>query len=230
MINRIWEHLVRLTERENMTIIITTHYIEEARRATTVGFMRKGHLLVQDSPDTILKSFGIGSLELAFLHICSRDMDDLERERKRSALSMNRSPSGTDVLLPVSTGDNPHGRESVTDNQTNHKTDSLVVTVDSTSQQNLNTAHSQTESSDQKFVGTSAKSGSSPHPVPANASSIKNQSLISQQHKYKQSFRTQANIVRTLVMKGVIKMKRSIPYVLLPSSISGGCNDFLTFN
>lgn len=32
----IWQHLVDLTERQHKTIVITTHYIEEARQAHMV--------------------------------------------------------------------------------------------------------------------------------------------------------------------------------------------------
>lgn len=192
-----------------MTIIITTHYIEEARRANTVGFMRKGHLLVQDSPDTILKSFGIASLELAFLHICSRNMDDLERERKRSVLSMNQSPSRMDVAAGTGS-DTLRSRGSI--NHANRLTDSLVVSVDASSLLNLNAGHYEAPS--EQTNNSHIKSPPDPSPQPMN-NTVKNPYLLSQQHKYKQSFRTQANIVRTLVMKGVIKMKRSIPYVCL---------------
>ena len=34
---RIWEHLMELTLTANFTIIITTHYIEEARQAHMVS-------------------------------------------------------------------------------------------------------------------------------------------------------------------------------------------------
>ena len=33
-----------------MTTIITTHYVDEARGAARVGFMRGGKLLAEDSP------------------------------------------------------------------------------------------------------------------------------------------------------------------------------------
>ena len=36
-LNRIWDHLVRLSTESGTTIIITTHYIEEARQANTVS-------------------------------------------------------------------------------------------------------------------------------------------------------------------------------------------------
>lgn len=35
----IWNHLVQITKDGNKTVIITTHYIEEARQAHTVRFI-----------------------------------------------------------------------------------------------------------------------------------------------------------------------------------------------
>jgi ABC-type multidrug transport system ATPase subunit len=36
------------------TILITTHYIEEARQASAVGLMRNGRLLAEDAPDKLV--------------------------------------------------------------------------------------------------------------------------------------------------------------------------------
>ena len=33
----IWNYLTKITREDNKTVIITTHYIEEARNAQTVG-------------------------------------------------------------------------------------------------------------------------------------------------------------------------------------------------
>ena len=41
----IWNHLIRLSSEQKKTILITTHYIEEARQANTVGLMRNGMFL-----------------------------------------------------------------------------------------------------------------------------------------------------------------------------------------
>ena len=41
----IWNHLIRLSSEQKKTILITTHYIEEARQANTVGLMRNGRFL-----------------------------------------------------------------------------------------------------------------------------------------------------------------------------------------
>lgn len=50
----IWNHLVTLTQTEKITVIITTHYIEEARQANVVGLMRHGRLLAENSPEELL--------------------------------------------------------------------------------------------------------------------------------------------------------------------------------
>lgn len=34
---RMWDRLLYMAENENKTVIVTTHYIEEARRAHTVS-------------------------------------------------------------------------------------------------------------------------------------------------------------------------------------------------
>ena len=69
------------------TIVITTHYIEEARQANVVGMMRFGKLLSEDSPTKLLQTFDMPSLEDVFLHLCHRD----ELERGGEDLKVNES-------------------------------------------------------------------------------------------------------------------------------------------
>lgn len=69
---RIWLHLSDLSS-EGRTIIITTHYIEEARRAHTVGMMRSGIILSEDAPENLMKCYGCSSLEDVFLKLCMID-------------------------------------------------------------------------------------------------------------------------------------------------------------
>ncbi|XP_054159940.1 ABC transporter G family member 23-like [Oppia nitens] len=58
----IWKHLYFLASN-GLTIIVTTHYIEEARGALRVGFMRSGRLLAEGSPDELLLRHGFPTLE-----------------------------------------------------------------------------------------------------------------------------------------------------------------------
>ncbi|XP_057369450.1 ABC transporter G family member 20-like [Daphnia carinata] len=68
----IWNHLVRQSVEHGRTVIVTTHYIEEARQAHTVGMMRSGRLLVEDSPEKLLRTFQLSSLEDVFVQFCIR--------------------------------------------------------------------------------------------------------------------------------------------------------------
>lgn len=42
----IWNHLVQITKDGNKTVIITTHYIEEARQAHTVSSNKTKHMAI----------------------------------------------------------------------------------------------------------------------------------------------------------------------------------------
>lgn len=69
----IWKHLVFLAQTEKITVVITTHYIEEARQANVVGLMRHGKLLAEDSPDNLMSQHGMDNLEDVFLKLCISD-------------------------------------------------------------------------------------------------------------------------------------------------------------
>lgn len=65
----IWDYLVLLSTKEKLSIIITTHYIEEARAANVCGLMRQGRLLVEESPDFLMQKYNCPTLEAVFLQL-----------------------------------------------------------------------------------------------------------------------------------------------------------------
>ena len=69
----IWDHLTDLSRQYRLTVLITTHYIEEAKDANLVGFMRDCKLLDQDTPDNLLHRYGMATLEQVFLHLCTNE-------------------------------------------------------------------------------------------------------------------------------------------------------------
>lgn len=69
----IWKHLINLSRKENVTIIITTHYIEEARGADVVAFLRNGKVLVEDNPLKLMQEYKLPTLEAVFTKICKID-------------------------------------------------------------------------------------------------------------------------------------------------------------
>lgn len=69
---RIWSHLRQIADL-GTTIVITTHYIDEASMADRVGLMRNGSLLAEDRPSVVMDSQNAKSLEEAFLILCKRE-------------------------------------------------------------------------------------------------------------------------------------------------------------
>lgn len=69
-----WNYFQKLRE-QGITILITTHYMDEARHCDRVGFMQRGQLIAEDSPLEILKRSGKKSLEDAFLEFSRKDLE-----------------------------------------------------------------------------------------------------------------------------------------------------------
>lgn len=92
----IWNHLVTLTRKERITVIVTTHYIEEARQANVVGLMRQGRLLAENSPDQLMAEYSLDTLEDVFLKLC---MSDISIKAAKLSSYTSIMPKGSDFNL-----------------------------------------------------------------------------------------------------------------------------------
>ena len=63
-----WQYFHRLTAA-GKTIVLTTHYLEEANRADRVVFLHAGTVLATGAPVEIKTRTGTGNLEDAFLEM-----------------------------------------------------------------------------------------------------------------------------------------------------------------
>jgi ABC-2 type transport system ATP-binding protein len=61
-----WKYFQNL-KSQGITILITTHYMDEARHCDRIGFMRRGELIAEGTPNKLLKISQTDSLEDAFL-------------------------------------------------------------------------------------------------------------------------------------------------------------------
>ena len=84
-----------LTRKERITVIVTTHYIEEARQANVVGLMRQGRLLAENSPDQLMADHNLDTLEDVFLKLCMSDVSF-----KAAALSNYTTMPRSELNLP----------------------------------------------------------------------------------------------------------------------------------
>ncbi|EGC31772.1 hypothetical protein DICPUDRAFT_57493 [Dictyostelium purpureum] len=67
---RIWEHLNHLSKNQNVTILITTHYIEEARQADSILLLRDGAIIEKGSPGELLTKYKCTFLEEVYFKVC----------------------------------------------------------------------------------------------------------------------------------------------------------------
>ncbi|XP_075259278.1 ABC transporter G family member 23-like isoform X2 [Convolutriloba macropyga] len=79
---KIWRHLVYLSSNRGTTIIMTTHYIEEARQANRVGLMRAGKILCEGEPEALIEEKGAKNLEGVFLDLCRQDISPGSSQEK----------------------------------------------------------------------------------------------------------------------------------------------------
>ena len=69
-----WDYFRQLN-KEGITIIVSTHHLDEAARCTRLGLMRSGMLLAQDTPQELLRQSGKDNMEDAFLHFASHQKE-----------------------------------------------------------------------------------------------------------------------------------------------------------
>jgi ABC-2 type transport system ATP-binding protein len=65
-----WENFGRL-KTSGKTVIITTHYMDEARHCDRVGLMHRGRLVAEGPPEEVVARAGTRDLEEAFLKLAS---------------------------------------------------------------------------------------------------------------------------------------------------------------
>lgn len=63
----LWAYLTRLREEAGVTIVLTTHLLEEADRADRIAILNKGELVALDSPENLRSTVGGDSITIETL-------------------------------------------------------------------------------------------------------------------------------------------------------------------
>jgi ABC-2 type transport system ATP-binding protein len=66
---RIWRFIDGLRQRNRMTVLLTTHYLEEADACERVAFIRKGQLVAEGAPRSLVEGLGRHVVEFESEHI-----------------------------------------------------------------------------------------------------------------------------------------------------------------
>jgi len=67
-----WEIIYRLAG-QGTTILVTTHYMDEAERCQRIAFLSRGHLIALSTVGEITAQFGLTSIEDVFIELQRRD-------------------------------------------------------------------------------------------------------------------------------------------------------------
>ena len=100
----VWECLSRLRKEESMTIFLTTHYMEEAAKASHIAIMDKGKILTYGTPFSLKEAYAKDRLRL----IPKADMQEaLERKLAaykdaKTGMDYKKKESGYVVTVPDS--------------------------------------------------------------------------------------------------------------------------------
>ena len=84
-----WELLVELARRDQVTIFISTHFMNEAERCDRISLMHGGKVLASDAPAALVKQSGEATLEATFI-------------------AYLKKASGADSVIPAGTPESSH--------------------------------------------------------------------------------------------------------------------------
>jgi ABC-2 type transport system ATP-binding protein len=77
--NLLWEHVRRLNKTEDMTVFLTTHYLEEAELvADRIAVIDHGNIIASGTTRQLLAQTGTKSLEAAYLKLTGKSLRDEE--------------------------------------------------------------------------------------------------------------------------------------------------------
>jgi ribosome-dependent ATPase len=65
--DRFWQILAELSRKDNVTIFVSTHFMNEAERCDRISLMHAGKVLTSDTPAAIVAARGTATLEQAFI-------------------------------------------------------------------------------------------------------------------------------------------------------------------
>jgi ABC-2 type transport system ATP-binding protein len=94
----IWDYLHDLRRRTEITVFVTTHYMDEAEHCDRIAIMDHGEIVVEDTPDALKSSVGTDRIALR------TDDDELAISRVREHLGMEAGMHEGQVTLAVPQG------------------------------------------------------------------------------------------------------------------------------
>ena len=89
--NNMWEHVKKVTRKEGMTVLFTTHYMEEAERvADRIAIIDHGKIIMTGTAAHLKEKTKTSSLEDAFLKLTGHHIRDESGSKMDKMRAMRR--------------------------------------------------------------------------------------------------------------------------------------------
>jgi ABC-2 type transport system ATP-binding protein len=77
-----WDHIQQLAHHEGMTVLVSTHYMDEAERCDDLVYIAYGRVLARGNEQQVLEQAGVtdGNLEDAFIALIAKAQDNFAAE------------------------------------------------------------------------------------------------------------------------------------------------------
>ena len=86
-----WELLIELSRNDNVTIFISTHFMNEGARCDRISLMHQGKVLITNTPKELISLKNKDTLEEAFISYLKEAVGESASEEKTEELSFNTS-------------------------------------------------------------------------------------------------------------------------------------------
>ncbi|WP_347861911.1 ATP-binding cassette domain-containing protein [Salimicrobium sp. PL1-032A] len=98
--SHLWEYILKLKEKEGITMFLTTHYLDEAEISDRVAIMDQGDIIAIDSPTALKDQLGGDMIELS-----TEDNRQALREIEEKVSGAEVSVEGDTIHLKVESSD-----------------------------------------------------------------------------------------------------------------------------
>jgi ribosome-dependent ATPase len=95
-----WQIMIDLARRDNVTIFISTHFMNEAERCDRISLMHAGRVLVSDTPAAIMAKRGRQALEQAFIDYLAEAVGE-EADASHAAARAAATPAAAQGASPA---------------------------------------------------------------------------------------------------------------------------------
>src|SRR5215468_6502883 len=93
-----WELLVELSRKQNVTIFVTTHFMNEGMRCDRISLMNAGKMLACDAPQKLIEGRGAKNLEEAFIGYME---DSIAQQPTASTQAKKASSAPAAAPIPI---------------------------------------------------------------------------------------------------------------------------------